>query len=354
MKRSAVLYRKYSPTLLFFALYTLSFVLVVRFLWFFLPFLLGTLFCFLLAPLCKKLQRKTNRSYSGIVYTVVSLFSLLFLTTLFFLLLFLGRETVQLFSGDGYFDFDALHPRVQNLFSALSSRVPSMIETLEANFSAYLPTVLPYAGIPIKLLLSVPACFIFAALTFIVTCRLLLNGQKARRFLALLVTPAHLLRLRHTVKAQAGHSSGLIFSYTLISLITFAEACVVLCLLQMPYPFLTALVLTVSDLFPVLGPGVVLFPLCIYRVLCGAYLQAIGLFAGWILMTVLRQIVEPRLISKITRTPGPVMLTAVYAALISGCFWLIPYTALLFYLYRLLQEAGLLSPKQARKKSRPS
>ena len=161
MKRISVLWQQYAPVILFFSVYTLLFVLTVRYLLLLLPFLLGILFGSLSAPLCKAIRIKTNWPYKGIVYIVVSLFFLLFFTALFFLFLFLGREVIQLFSGDGYFDFDALHPQVQKLFSALSVRIPSMIETLEENLTAYLPAILPYAGIPVKLLLSVPACFIF-------------------------------------------------------------------------------------------------------------------------------------------------------------------------------------------------
>ena len=123
----------------------------------------------------------------------------------------------------------------------------------------------------------------------------------------------------------------------------------------MPYPFTTAMVVTVSDIFPVLGPGAALFPLCLYRLLCGNAMQAIGLFVGWLLITVLRQIIEPRLISQVTRTPGLVMLAAVYAALLFGNFWLIPYTALLFYLNGLFSDAKLITkPTLGRKKTRPN
>ena len=49
---------------------------------------------------------------------------------------------------------------------------------------------------------------------------------------------------------------------------------------------MTATVVTVSDIFPVFGPGTVLLPLAVYRLLCGSAAQALGLFIGWIILSV--------------------------------------------------------------------
>ena len=68
-------------------------------------------------------------------------------------------------------------------------------------------------------------------------------------------------------------------------------------LLRMEYPLMTAAVVTVSDIFPVFGPGTVLLPLAVYRLLCGSAAQALGLFIGWIILSVIRQIIEPKLLA---------------------------------------------------------
>ena len=102
---------------------------------------------------------------------------------------------------------------------------------------------------------------------------------------------------------------------------------------------------TVSDIFPVLGPGTVLLPLAVYRLLCGSAAQALGLFIGWIILSVIRQIIEPKLLAKMTRTPPAVMLFAVYCSLISRNFWLIPYTGTFFMLIGMLKKAGILTVK---------
>ena len=93
--------------------------------------------------------------------------------------------------------------------------------------------------------------------------------------------------------------SGFVSAYALIYTITFAESFVMLHLLRMEYPLMTAAVVTVSDIFPGLwGRGTVLLPLAVYRLLCGSAAQALGLFIGWIILSVIRQIIEPKLLAK--------------------------------------------------------
>ncbi|WP_418542203.1 hypothetical protein, partial [Hominenteromicrobium sp.] len=66
---------------------------------------------------------------------------------------------------------------------------------------------------------------------------------------------------------------------------------------------------------------------------------------GWIILSVIRQIIEPKLLAKMTRTPPAVMLFAVYCSLISRNFWLIPYTGTFFMLISMLKKAGILTVK---------
>lgn len=334
---------------LLFLAYTGLFYLCTQYFLFFLPFLLGCLFALLLTPLCRAFCRKTKQHYKTVIFCVTaSSFVLLFAVFLLVSVL-LVREAVQLFSEKEGFRFEELHPKVQIFLHHLFEKLPSFGNDI----TEHLPKLLPYTGTFVKALLSLPAVLIFPALTYVFTSVLLLNRRKIRRFFAFLIGPKDFLRLKHGLQAQTKASSGLVFSYTLIYLTTFAESSVILRLLNMPYPFITALIVTVSDVFPVLGPGAALFPLCIYRLLCGSWTQAIGLFVGWLLITVLRQIIEPRLISKITRTPGTVMLAAVYTALLFHNFWIIPYTALLFYLYGLFADSKLIpKPTYRRKKTR--
>lgn len=346
MKRVCDCLRQNAACIWFCVLYTAVFFVITRFIGLFLPLILGGLLYFLISPVSRFLQRRLHFSVKASAYTACIVCFLMLLLLVVFLIFLLCREAAQLFNGESYFRMDDLSPPVRNFLCGMLDRIPELTKNITNDITGALSTVLPYAGSTMKLFLSVPAILIFPVLAFTFTGFCLLHRRKLRRLAAKILGPNAYLCLRHTIKAQSGHSSGLVFSYFLIYLITFSEACIVLFLLNMPYPLITALIVTISDIFPILGPGAVMLPLCLYRLLCGSYAQAIGLLAGWLLITIIRQIIEPRLISKISRTPGIVMLAAVYAGLVFGNFWLIPYTALFFYLHRLLSDAGIFKSEE--------
>lgn len=343
MERIRRILKNNAAYILFFAGYTAAFLLFVRTLGYTLPFVLGLLLGILTRPACRFLERRLHlrRNHAALVTTILSY--TLFLAGAVLLLYWLCHELIQFVAEGSYFQYEALSTPVRTLIEQIAEKLPELTGKLTDMLSGSLPTLLPSAGNVLKLFLSVPALFLILALIPITAFLTLLYREKLRSLAASFLGPERLLRLRHAMRRHAHNSNGFVFSYFLIYLITFCESVILLHLLQMSYPMITALIVTVSDIFPVLGPGAVLLPLCLYRLLCGSYAQAIGLFAGWIILTVVRQVIEPRLVSKVTRTPAFAMLAAVYASLISGNFWIIPYTALLFFSAQLLRDAKILS-----------
>ena len=195
----------------------------------------------------------------------------------------------------------------------------------------------------VKAILLLPAVFLTLTLIPVFAYLTLLYRENLLSLLKKLIGEKYVENLQKSAKSES--SVGFVSAYALIYTITFAESFVMLHLLRMEYPLMTAAVVTVSDIFPVLGPGTVLLPLAVYRLLCGSAAQALGLFIGWIILSVIRQIIEPKLLAKMTRTPPAVMLFAVYCSLISRNFWLIPYTGTFFMLIGMLRKAGILTAK---------
>ena len=89
----------------------------------------------------------------------------------------------------------------------------------------------------------------------------------------------------------------IIRAYLLLILITFAELSVSFSILRIPYPFLLAALIAVVDILPVLGTGTVLIPWALVNLLIGNPKMFIGLGLTYVAVTVIRNIIEPRLIS---------------------------------------------------------
>lgn len=342
------LWRENAAYIVFFLVYTVLFALFVQTLAYTLPFVLGVLLAMLTVPFCRFLEKKTqlSRTYAALL-TAVGAY-LLGLAAAVLLLVWLLRELLSFVSDSGYFRYEELAPGVRSAIERLLDAVPALEQMLSKVLPDSLPSLLPMLDGALKLFFSVPALFLLLALIPVTAYLALRFRRRIAAFVASCVGKARFLRLRRAARSMSKASGGFALSYFLIYTITFCEAFIIFHLLRMKYPLVTALVVTVSDIFPVLGPGTVLLPLCVYRLLCGSFFQAAGLFVGWIILTVIRQIIEPRLVSKVTRTPTIAMLAAVYSSLVSGNFWLIPYASFFFFLLEWLRHAGFMREKKTR------
>ncbi len=113
----------------------------------------------------------------------------------------------------------------------------------------------------------------------------------------------------------------LLKTYILLMLMTFAELTVGFFILGIDQPVLIAAVVAIVDVLPVLGTGAVLIPWSIIGFVMGNVPIGIGILVLYIVVTIIRNIAEPRLVSaQIGLNP----------------------LATLFFMYLGLQAAGVL------------
>ncbi len=89
----------------------------------------------------------------------------------------------------------------------------------------------------------------------------------------------------------------LLRAYILLMLITFVELAIGLSILGIERAILLAAVIAFIDILPVLGTGAVLIPWAIISLLLGDLRNFIGLLALYGIVLIVRNIVEPRLVS---------------------------------------------------------
>ena len=85
-------------------------------------------------------------------------------------------------------------------------------------------------------------------------------------------------------------------SYTLIMLITFAELALGLLLIGADKPFVIALCTALFDFLPVLGTGGILIPWAVIKLIGGDYFFAVGLMVLWAVISIVRNIIEPKIV----------------------------------------------------------
>ncbi len=137
-------------------------------------------------------------------------------------------------------------------------------------------------------------------------------------------------------------------AYGIIITITFCELSLGLFLLTLMgvydsgYIFVIAILTAIIDIVPVLGTGTVLIPWAVISLLNGNYPMAIGLVVMYACITVIRQIIEPKLVA--AQLGIPAFLTIVSMFIGSQIFgvigiFILPITIVML---KLLNDEGII------------
>lgn len=132
-------------------------------------------------------------------------------------------------------------------------------------------------------------------------------------------------------------------SYVFIFFLTFVELFAGLWLLGIRQAFATALFIAILDILPVLGTGTILLPWGVFAFFCRDRMLGGGILLLYLFITIVRNIVEPRLVGKQMGLSPSVTLPAILIGYkffgILGVF-LLPIGAAVF---QCINRAGILS-----------
>lgn len=121
--------------------------------------------------------------------------------------------------------------------------------------------------------------------------------------------------------------------YIIIFIITFIELFTGLSLLRVRYPLVVALLIAFADFLPLIGTGTVLIPWAIISFLSGKSAFSVGIIALYLIITIIRNIVEPKILGKNIGIHPLLTLASMYLGLRLGGFilaFILPICLFLF------------------------
>ena len=141
----------------------------------------------------------------------------------------------------------------------------------------------------------------------------------------------------------------MIKAYLIIITITFCELGIGLSILSFlkiysgNYIFVIAALTAVIDIVPVLGTGTVLIPWALYNLISGNYSLAVGLLVIYACITVIRQIIEPKLVAAQLGIPAYLTIVSMFIGSqifgVIGIF-ILPITIVMI---KLLNDEGIIN-----------
>lgn len=139
--------------------------------------------------------------------------------------------------------------------------------------------------------------------------------------------------------------AGFIRAQFILSVVTFTAALIGLLILKVHYASLIALIITLVDILPVLGTGSFLVPWAIYNLLIGHSRLGIGLLILFVVITIVRRIIEPKILGASLGISALAALISMYLGFqVLGFFGLILGPAIVI-IYEALRKAGFIKFK---------
>lgn len=314
------------PRLVFFIVYTLLFVIAVRIIGFVLPFILALIIAVIMKPLYDHLRlRFSFRSAFAATALTVLIFGAL-LGAVGFLLFLVVRQALSLLDTYGHLITEYI--RSPELIGVLRDDLLSgrLFDTASGVLSA--------------LFQAVPLAVTFVAVTFALSVYFLHHISAFRDRLLKRAGDDYAPLLSRILGTAYHMSRSFIRSYLVLYLITFIEAVFIYYLTGVEYPLAFAFITAVADILPVLGPGAVYIPLAITFILQKNYLAGITLAVFFLITVVIRQIIEPKLVSDGVRLHPLIVLSAIYFSIVSMNIWVLFYVIGVFLSFKVLDTAG--------------
>lgn len=279
-----------------------------------LPIMIPFIIAFCVAALLQIPVNRMKIKRAGVRKAVFIVLCSVFYVVVFLVLLLLGMRLVTEAGGllstiPGLFSnvlVPLLQTSVDNLETAASQYDPQLARLIDQAATSAMQTVgefvTNFSGQALRMVTgvatSVPGLLVRVIITVISTFFMVVDFDKVMGVLRGLVPASK----RDLVNTSAEYTRKMITiyikSYVLLFMLTFVELSIGFMILRIPYAVVLALVISVFDLMPILGTGGILLPWALILLAMGNLPLAAGIAALYLIITAVRQSLEPRIVGQ--------------------------------------------------------
>lgn len=182
---------------------------------------------------------------------------------------------------------------------SISSMIDAWFSEMTSSLSQSITTVSTYI---IKLMSNIamgtPEMILRIVLTVVSTFFMSMDFEKIVCLIKRLLPERYHGAIGHAKEKAVTSIVIFIRAYTVIFLLTFAELGIGFWLLKIPYAGGLGFLVAVVDIMPILGTGLVLLPWALVAGVMGNMFLAIGMVALYVVITAIRNVVEPKLVGR--------------------------------------------------------
>ena len=163
---------------------------------------------------------------------------------------------------------------------------------------------------------SIPQYLLFLVVTFMATYFISSDKQRYLDQIHHTFPDTWLENAKTLYNTLVGALFGYIRAQLILMCVTFLELVIGFTVLSIDYAFLMAFIIAVLDALPIIGAGLILIPMEAYQIFTGDLLTGIGLIVLHVILIVVRQSLEPRVVGRRIGLPPLVTMASMYAGLL--------------------------------------
>lgn len=309
-------FKKLKTLGLFFLGYTLIFLGFFLTLKFTLPFVIAGLTAYLLKKPTRYLINRFNLNKS--IATILSILLFYIVIGSFITLVAIGfvnevsnvvsmvntdfiMEYLNEISKELLWFYNSLDPKITEYISVITSSLSSWILTFSKGF---LNSLMDMAK-------NIP--YLFTAIGFaIISTYFILKNTIDNKYSNLSIKNTKYYDLAITTLRMIFKYA---MSFTSVILLSFLQLLILLLLCRVPNALLISVASALLDVLPIVGMALIIVPLGLYYIVTGAYVKGIIILVGYVAICLIRQVIEPKIMSTALNISPLESLVAIFVGL---------------------------------------
>ncbi len=241
----------------------------------------------------------------------------------------------------------ALFSEIREYLAGQTDKLPEQISGSLSNSFSFSWITKPLSGV-VSTATKLPSFFIAFVITIAASCFMTADYEMISEFIDAQLSPRQSESYKKAKKHLKSSLSKMGKAYLLIICVTCTELLIGLSLLKIfgiykaGYIVLISVAVAIVDIIPVLGTGTILIPWAVISLIGGNYPLAIGLLVLYAVISVIRQIIEPKLVAGQLGLPPFLTISAMYVGLktmgVLGMF----IAPMIIIMLKLLNDEGII------------
>lgn len=348
-----IFFKKFDKLAIFLIAYTLIFIVFFKTLKYTLPFVIAIIFTLLLYKPTKYIVEKFKIKNTLASLLVTLLFYMLINALNVWLLIILTSEMFSLgknlqsyitVNQDIIYD---LFNKAQTYFNNLDdSVIVSIRDNLISSISNISMITVAATGKLVSFMLSlvslIPYIFLVLIFSILSTYLFMKEFTDTTKTPSLFKSSDGYLKTIKVFNESRKMLSKFVLSYSLIIGVTFIETLIGFSIINVKYTFILSILSAILDILPILGIGTLYIPLAIIYFVTGNFFKGIFIISMYLIVTIVRNIIEPKIVSSTLGIPPIQVLVAIFVGLQAYGFTGMFFCMFLVVFYNIFKKQNIL------------